>query len=103
MQPKGTNGEWLPNFDPLELTEKGGFCESNSAIYSHYVPHDMQGLIELYGGHKKYAERLNENFIKSEPYGFSVQKIPNQVIGLITVTNQARAWPIFSIMLGHHG
>lgn len=27
---------------------------------------------------------------------FSVQKIPNQVIGLITVTNQARAWPIFS-------
>ena len=70
MQPKGTNGEWLPNFDPLELTEKGGFCESNSAIYSHYVPHDMQGLIELYGGHKKYAERLNENFIKSEPYGF---------------------------------
>ncbi len=70
MQPKGTDGEWLPDFDPLELTEKGGFCESNSAIYSHYVPHDMQGLIALYGGHKKYAERLNENFVKSEPYGF---------------------------------
>lgn len=103
MQPKGTDGEWLPDFDPLELTEKGGFCESNSAIYSHYVPHDMQGLIALYGGHKKYAERLNENFVKSEPYGFSVQKIPNLVIGLITVTNQARAWLIFSIMLGHHG
>ena len=50
MQPRGEDGNWLPCFDPLELTEKGGFCESNSAIYSHYVPHDMAGLIELYGG-----------------------------------------------------
>ena len=37
MQPRGIDGDWLPCFDPLELTEKGGFCESNSAIYSHYV------------------------------------------------------------------
>lgn len=70
MQPRGVNGNWLPGFDPLELTEKGGFCESNSAIYSHYVPHDMKGLIELYGGCRKYTERLNSSFEKSEPYGF---------------------------------
>lgn len=70
MQPRGIDGYWLPCFDPLELTEKGGFCESNSAIYSHYVPHDMAGLIELYGGADKYIERLNANFEKSEPYGF---------------------------------
>ena len=70
MQPRGEDGNWLPYFDPLELTEKGGFCESNSAIYSHYVPHDMTGLIELYGGADKYIERLNANFEKSEPYGF---------------------------------
>lgn len=70
MQPRGIDGDWLPCFDPLELTEKGGFCESNSAIYSHYVPHDMTGLIELYGGADKYIERLNANFEKSEPYGF---------------------------------
>lgn len=70
MQPRGVDGNWLPDFDPLELTEKGGFCESNSAIYSHYVPHDMAGLIELYGGADKYIEKLNSNFEKSEPYGF---------------------------------
>ena len=70
MQPRGVDGDWLSGFDPLELTEKGGFCESNSAIYSHYVPHDMKGLIELYGGCEKYVERLNANFEKSEPYGF---------------------------------
>lgn len=70
IQPRGVDGKWLPNFDPLELTEKGGFCESNSAIYSHYVPHDMNGLIELYGGCQCYIEKLNSNFVKSEPYGF---------------------------------
>lgn len=70
MQPRDTNGNWLSDFDPLELTEKGGFCESNSAIYSHYVPHDMKGLIELYGGNNKYVRKLNSNFVKSEPYGF---------------------------------
>ena len=70
MQPRGEDGNWLPCFDPLELTEKGGFCESNSAIYSHYVPHDMTGLIELYGGADQYVKRLNANFEKSESYGF---------------------------------
>lgn len=70
MQPRGEDGNRLPYFDPLELTEKGGFCESNSAIYSHYVPHDMAGLIELYGGADQYVKRLNANFEKSESYGF---------------------------------
>lgn len=70
MQPRGTDGNWLPDFDPLELTEKGGFCESNSAVYSHYVPHDMPGLIELYGGAAKYTAKLNDNFEKSKLYGF---------------------------------
>ena len=70
MQPRGEDGNWLPYFDPLELTEKGGFCESNSAIYSHNVPHDMAGLIELYGGADQYVKRLNANFEKSESYGF---------------------------------
>lgn len=70
MQPRGEDGNWLPYFDLLELTEKGGFCESNSAIYSHYVPHDMAGLIELYGGADQYVKRLNANFEKSESYGF---------------------------------
>lgn len=70
MQPRMLDGSWMPDFDPLELTEKGGFCESNSAIYSHYVPHDMKGLIKLYGGSAQYVRKLNSNFEKSEPYGF---------------------------------
>jgi predicted alpha-1,2-mannosidase len=70
MQPRDTAGNWLPDFDPLELSERGGFCESNAAIYSHYVPHDMPGLIMLNGGAERYVQRLNTQFERSEPYGF---------------------------------
>ena len=70
MHARDTNGYFLPDFDPLEISEKDGFCESNAAIYSHFVPHDMQGLIELFGGRKKYIERLDKQFRLSQPNGF---------------------------------
>ncbi len=65
--PRNMNGNWMKDFNPLSLE---GFCESNSAIYSHFVPHDMTGLIELYGGYRKYIKRLDEQFQRAEPYGF---------------------------------
>ena len=39
-----------------------GFCEANSAIYSHYVPHDLPGLMELFGGRQAYLDSLNGSF-----------------------------------------
>ena len=70
MNGRYEDGTFLKDFDPLELTEKDGFCESNSAVYSHFVPHDMAGLIELFGGPKEYVRRLDEQFRLSEPGGF---------------------------------
>lgn len=103
MQPRGEDGNWLPCFDPLELTEKGGFCESNSAIYSHYVPHDMAGLIELYGGADQYVKRLNANFEKSESYGFSVLIKQRKAIGQIMVISRGLEWLICLVMQEHLG
>lgn len=64
------NGEFLEDFDPLEISESDGFCESNAAIYSHYVPHDVPSLIEVHGGRKAYIDKLNTQFELSEPGGF---------------------------------
>ena len=64
------NGEFLEDFDPLEISESDGFCESNAAIYSHYVPHDVQSLIEVHGGRKAYVKKLNTQFELSEPGSF---------------------------------
>lgn len=103
MQPRGIDGDWLPCFDPLELTEKGGFCESNSAIYSHYVPHDMTGLIELYGGADKYIERLNANFEKVNRMDFSVLIKQRKEIGQTMAINRGLEWPICLTMQAHLG
>jgi len=70
MNGRYEDGTFLPDFDPLELTEKDGFCESNSAVYTHFVPHDVPGLMDLFGGRKEYVRRLDEQFRLSEPGGF---------------------------------
>jgi predicted alpha-1,2-mannosidase len=67
MHPKNRDGSWISDFDPLALR---GFVESNAAIYSYFVPHDLPGLIALAGGRRKFTERLDRAFKRSAPGGF---------------------------------
>jgi predicted alpha-1,2-mannosidase len=67
MHPKNRDGSWISDFDPLALR---GFVESNAAIYSYFVPHDLPGLISLMGGNKKFSGRLNSAFERSASGGF---------------------------------
>jgi predicted alpha-1,2-mannosidase len=68
IHPKMKDGSWIENFEPIG---KGfhtlGFCESNSAIYSNFVPHDLPGLIDLFGGQEKYTNYLSDCFKKAAP------------------------------------
>lgn len=59
MHPREMNGSFCKDFSP---TAPFGFCESNSATYTHYVPHDVPGLVELFGGKDIYVKRLNKQF-----------------------------------------
>ena len=75
MRPRNTDGTWIADFQPV--SEKGGpstkgFCEANSAIYSHYVPHDPAGLIKLFGSKKQYIDVLNSQFEKAQSRNFVV-------------------------------
>ena len=66
MRPKMKDGQWMPDFKPVcsGFTCRG-FCESNSMIYTNYVPHDMNGLIGLFGGKDAYSTFLNRSFEQS--------------------------------------
>ena len=55
-----TNAGWLEPFDPREVNFS--FTEANSWQYSFFAPQDISGLIELMGGEKKFAEKLDELF-----------------------------------------
>lgn len=59
MRPK-KNGGWDKPFDPREINNN--FTEGNSWQYSFFVPQDIPGMIEAYGGKDKFEAKLNEMF-----------------------------------------
>jgi len=59
MRPK-KNGGWDKPFDPKEVNNN--FTEGNSWQYSFFVPQDIYGLIQAYGGKEKFEAKLDEMF-----------------------------------------
>ena len=59
MQAK-MNGGWTTGFDPAEVNFN--FTEANSWQYSLFVPQDITGMIELYGGTDTFEQKLDELF-----------------------------------------
>ena len=59
MRPK-KNGGWDTPFEPREINNN--FTEGNSWQYSFFVPQDIPGLIEAYGGTAKFEAKLDEMF-----------------------------------------
>ncbi|WP_396153206.1 GH92 family glycosyl hydrolase, partial [Flavobacterium sp.] len=59
MRPK-KNGGWDKPFDPREVNNN--FTEGNSWQYSFFVPQNIFGMIEAYGGPEKFEAKLDEMF-----------------------------------------
>ncbi|MEH3115829.1 GH92 family glycosyl hydrolase [Pedobacter terrae] len=69
MRPKLADGTFKKEFDPKD-TEGQGFIEGNSWNYSFFVPQDPATLIEMMGGKKKFATRLDTLFTMHLPDEF---------------------------------
>ncbi|SEP56430.1 GH92 family glycosyl hydrolase [Flavobacterium urocaniciphilum] len=59
MRPK-KNGGWFSPFDAKEINNN--YTEGNSWHYSFFVPQDIYGMIEAYGGETKFEAKLDEMF-----------------------------------------
>jgi len=76
MSPKTEDGKWVTPFDPKLGGGQGGrdyFAEMNSWIYTFYVSHDIQGLINLFGGNNNFNAKLDALFVeqyKRSKYNF---------------------------------
>jgi predicted alpha-1,2-mannosidase len=57
---RNSDGSWSSQFDPLARTTD--FTEGNSWQYTWFVPHDIQGLIQLMGGRDKFNQKLDQLF-----------------------------------------
>ncbi len=59
MRGKLENGEWVKNFDPQYPYYEYMFREANAWQVSFFAPHDMKGLISLYGGAANFEAKLD--------------------------------------------
>ncbi|MBN1633849.1 MAG: GH92 family glycosyl hydrolase [Ignavibacteria bacterium] len=59
MQAK-INGGFYEPFDPAEVNNN--YTEANAWQYTFYVPHDIKGLSELYGGDDNFSNKIQELF-----------------------------------------
>jgi predicted alpha-1,2-mannosidase len=70
LRPRGSDGSWLTPFDPLRTEGSGswsgsggpGYVEGNAWDYTWFVPHDIAGLMSLFGGPEPFAAKLSEGF-----------------------------------------
>ncbi|NUN68690.1 MAG: glycoside hydrolase family 92 protein [Bacteroidetes bacterium] len=57
------NGMWNAPFSPAAVSLD--FTEANSWQYSFFVPHDIPGMMQLYGGREAFVRKLDELFSTS--------------------------------------
>lgn len=59
MRGRLPDGNWVPNFDPQYPYYEYMYREANAWQVSFFAPHDMPGLIELYGGPAGFERKLD--------------------------------------------
>lgn len=65
MAPKTMDGSWVTDFDPKWSGGPGGrdyTTENNTLVYTWFVPHDVEALIERMGGRDKAVSKLDQLF-----------------------------------------
>jgi predicted alpha-1,2-mannosidase len=78
MRGKNANGKWVSPFDPFEVTRD--FTEANAWQYSLYVPQDVNGLIDFYGGDENLIKKLDETFNSDSKLG---GRVLSDITGMI--------------------
>lgn len=62
MRGRLENGDWIKNFNPQYPYYEYMYREANAWQVSFFAPHDMPGLIELYGGPAGFESKLDSLF-----------------------------------------
>ena len=62
------DGNWR---EPFNIYDGTLFVEGNAAQYTWWVPHDVQGLIDLMGGKDRFTARLNKSFESAQKHNFT--------------------------------
>lgn len=84
MRGLNNNGKWKEPFNPVVTNDWKSFIEGNSWQYTWLVPHDVEGLIELFQGRENFETKLDNLFNSKE----TITSGPLDVSGLIGMYSQ---------------
>ncbi|MCF0160159.1 MAG: glycoside hydrolase family 92 protein, partial [Bacteroidaceae bacterium] len=63
MRGKDSQGRWHEPFDPTHSNHReDDYCEGNAYQWSWFAPHDVEGLVETYGGRENFLNKLDGLF-----------------------------------------
>jgi predicted alpha-1,2-mannosidase len=82
LRPRRRDGRWLHPFDPLATEGSGswpgsggpGYVEGNAWNYTWFVPHDMGGLVRLFGSERAFLTKLEILFSNGQ---FTINNEPD--------------------------
>ncbi len=64
MRAVGSDGTFRTPFDPFDASHRtNDYTEGNAWQYTFLVPHDVKGLVNLFGGDKPFLQKLDSLFI----------------------------------------
>jgi predicted alpha-1,2-mannosidase len=67
MRGRMSDGTWRTPFDPVKSEHReDDYCEGNAWQYTWLVPHDINGLIQLFGNEIHFISKLDELFTTEE-------------------------------------
>ena len=80
-RPKDSNGKWLDPFDPKFVGQGKDrhYTEANAWQYTLFVPHDVNGVINLSGGRSNFVAKLDTLFTTSS----EIKSTVSDITGLI--------------------
>ncbi|WP_276381032.1 glycoside hydrolase domain-containing protein [Flavobacterium sp. H4147] len=64
MRGRLENGNWITPFNPEFPYYEYMYREANAWQVSFFAPHDMKGLVDLYGGAEAFEKKLDQFFTK---------------------------------------
>jgi len=66
MRGKDQHGQWVENFSPTHVDHRTtDYTEANAWQYTWFVPHDVEGLINLFGSEQQFVNKLDALFTVS--------------------------------------
>lgn len=83
MRGKMSDGSWRTPFSPNSSSHRADdYCEGTAWQWTWFVPHDVEGLVELMGGRKPFIEKLDSLFtVSSELTGDNLSPDISGLIG----------------------